>query len=169
MEMCSALLVIFLVSSCLWESSGAATVYVNTEESSDDNCTSLQAILNDEISQDLAIPCKTLNGALGNVDCGRNCSTDVPIVDSEVTLADGVHVLIGCIGINSAVNLTVTAENIGSATVKCVEGGSFGNIASCLTNGLLFRGINFEGCGPDMPNVFLNHSNLIVFEDCTFR
>ncbi len=53
---------------------------------------------------------------------------------------------------------------MGSATVKCVEVEAFGNMASCLTNGLLFRGINFEVVAPDTAKCILNHRNLIVFE-----
>ena len=145
-------------------------VYVNaTSTNTRNNCVSLQDIVRNRTLEDFPV-CETLNDALGNVKCSRNCSVDVPLTNSLVILSDGEHVLTDCIGIMNGINVTIQAENTGRATVKCasVEQG-FGNIVSCLSDGLVFRGINFKGCGPHHPNVFLNHSSNILFEDCLFR
>ena len=146
----------------------AAQVYVDAIYGIDENCSSLQDILSNQSFQISDVPCQTINAALGYVNCGRNCSSDVPLLDSVVILSDGVHTLTNCIGIKSGRNMTIEGENLGKATVRCAERSRFGNIAPCLTDGLIFRGINFEGCGPS-PNVFLNSSNNIVFEYCSFR
>jgi hypothetical protein len=118
------------------------------------------------------VSCRTLNKALGEVECSSDCESDQPLYDSVVSLSDGVHVLQGCIAILQGGNITVKAENRGMATIKCTNFDNaevWDNIVSCETRGLVFKGINFEGCGPLSANVFINRSTDVLFEDCSFR
>ena len=146
----------------------AAQVYVDAINGSDENCSSLQDILSNQSFQISDVPCQTIDAALGYVNCTSNCSSVVPLLNSVVMLSDGVHTLTNCIGINSGNNLTIEGETLGKATVRCAEGPHFGSIETYMTDGLIFRGINFEGCGPS-PTVFLKSSNNILFEYCSFR
>ena len=166
----------FVVLYFLFDFSGtlrAAEVYVDSTNGRDEDCFTVQELLTNISLAPSAAPCKTINYALGGIACSRNCTSDIPIVDSTIRLSDGLHTLTGCVGISGGNNVTVEAENIGRATVNCVgqatveEGAD--NIQSCMTQGLVFRGIVFEGCGPTVPNVFLNRSNDVLFEDCTFK
>ena len=143
-------------------------VYVDPVNGSDADCIPLQNLTNTSTQ----VPCRTINRALGNTGCSRSCSNEDPLYDSVVKLKDGVHQLQSCIGISMGRNITIEAQNLGQATIKCVVFGNMDvkdNIQSCMTNGLVFRGINFEGCGPLSPNVFLNSLTDVLFEDCTFR
>lgn len=151
----------------------AAEVYVDSINGNDEECSSLQELLINGSSASSTTPCKTLNSALGNTQCSRNCTSDTPILDSIVRLSDGVHTLTGCVAILGGSNVAIEAQNIGKATVLCVghttrqDGPD--NLQSCMTQGLAFRGIKFEGCGPAFPNVFVNRSDNLLFEDCTFK
>ena len=146
-------------------------VYVDPVNGSDADCIPLQN-LTQQANASTQVPCRTINRALGNTGCSRSCGNEDPLYDSVVKLKDGVHQLQSCIGINMGSNITVEAENLGQATIKCVVFDNMDvedNIQSCMTNGLVFRGINFEECGPLSPNVFLNYSTDVLFEDCSFR
>jgi len=160
---------IITISAASIQLAGGGSVYVDATSRDTRNCTSLQDIVGNKTSEDSSVPCRTLNDALGNVECGRNGSVDTPLVDSLVTLSDGTHVLTNCISIKNGKNVTIQAENTRRTTVKCASGEGFGNIESFWNDGLVFRGINFKGCGPHSPNVFLGHSKNILFEDCLFR
>lgn len=121
--------------------------------------------------------CKTLNYALGNsVDC--ECFNDTvnhstTLENVLIKLANGVHTISDCIAINFGQNVTIEAENVGEAVMEC---GVFPSkkrfetgLSSCHTNGLTFRGVVFQHCGPYTPNIFLNQSTNVLFEDCVFR
>ena len=153
-----------------------AEVRVDLTVGSDEDCLSLPDLQDLEDifegnSSELNTPCRTINHALGDVRCSRSCDNPNPLRNAVVKLSNGVHTLLRCVAILGGVNMTVMAENLGLATVRCTELGDtdFDNIQSCLTNGLTFRGINFEGCGPLSSNVFINSSINVLFEDCTFQ
>jgi hypothetical protein len=126
-------------------------------------------------------PCRTLNRALGNVDCYRSCRYGEINNDSlqnvAVRLYDGVHRLTDCIAIDGGQNVTMEAVNDGQATIECaylpdsvqVRSQRRDGIQVCRSDGLSFRGVRFERCGPHSPAaVFLNRSSAILFEDCVF-
>lgn len=162
----------------------AAEVYVDGMAGNDSLCSSLQDLLlegsgflqvsSNNSTNGQPIPCKTINRALGDVACSLECKSDFPLYNSTVKLSDGIHTLSGCTTIIQGGNIMIEAENTGRATIRCQ---SFGEVASaiwdpiqvCQTRGLVFRGINFEGCGPMSPNVFLNRTDDVFFEDCVFR
>ena len=120
-------------------------------------------------------PCKTLNRALGNVDCYNSCryqeANDKPLQNVVVRLMDGVHRLSDCVAIDGGQNVTVEAVNRGRASIECAL---FPNdvrrdgIRYCRSEGLVFRGVRFERCGHYSPAVFLNRSSTILFEDSVF-
>lgn len=119
-------------------------------------------------------PCKTLNRALGNLDCKHSCkyqeiNTD-PLRNVVIRLLDGVHRLSDCIAIDGGQNVTIESVNSGQASVECANNmkQSLDGIRSCRTKGLIFRGVRFEYCRYSSPAVFLNRSSEIVFEDCMF-
>lgn len=146
----------------------AAEVYVDPVTGNDTACSSLQELENSSIH----VPCKTINKALGEIGCSSSCENNQPLHDSVVKLSDGVHILQDCIAILQGENVTIAAENTGMATIKCTNFGNtevWDNIVSCETSGLEFKGINFEGCGPLSPNVFINGSTDVLFKDCNFR
>lgn len=150
----------------------SAEVYVDWKTGNDELCSSLQDLAQNSSTE--TVPCKSINTALGNVSCSYSeyCDNENPLADSVVRLSNGVHTLLGCIAILQGENVTIEAENIGEATIKCNRFDNaevMDNIQSCYTRGLTFRGINFEGCGPLSPNVFLNRSTGVLFEDCKFR
>lgn len=121
--------------------------------------------------------CKTLNHALGNsVDCAcinNTVNHSTTLENVLIKLADGVHTIGDCIAINFGRNVTIEAENSGEAVIEC---GTFPSkklfetgLSSCHTNGLAFRGVVFQHCGPYTSNIFLNQSTNVLFEDCVFR
>lgn len=124
----------------------------------------------------LSQPCKTIKKALGNVDCNcRNITEDTvdSLENTVLKLMDGVHVIDDCVGIKFGTNISIEAVNTGNAIIKC---GRFPSsrrfetgLVSCNTNGLTFSGVSFELCGPYTPNVFINRSRDVLFEDCMFR
>ena len=163
-----------------------AEVYVDSTLGSDADCLSLPDLQFQEESSasgsgdnvnnvffGLDPPCRSINHALGNVDCNaRSCNNPNPLRNAVLRLSNGVHTLGRCAAILRSENVTLEAENPGQATIRCTELGNtrdFDNIFVCLTNGLTFRGINFEGCGPLSSNVFINRSTDVLFEDCTFE
>ena len=121
-------------------------------------------------------PCRTLNRALGNVDCYSSCVykkvNKDPLIDVVVYLMDGVHRLSDCIAIDGGQNITIEAVNYGQAVVNCayfpenVDMKRDG-VRACRTEGLTFKGVRFENCGQYSPAVFLNRTSSVVFEDCT--
>lgn len=118
------------------------------------------------------VACATINRALGDVGC-ESCANMNPIQDTVVELAAGVHRLSGCIGItdSEAVRIMAAVPNR-RATIECAQSpnlNKFDNLFVCEVRGIVFRGIMFENCGPLSPNVFLNSSSNISFEDCIFR
>ncbi len=125
-------------------------------------------------------PCRTLNRALGNVDCYGSCRygeiNNNSLQNVAVRLYDGVHRLTDCIAIDGGQNVTVEAVNNGQATIECAYlpdsvqvRRQRDGIRVCRSDGLSFRGVRFERCGPHSPAaVFLNRSSAILFEDCVF-
>ena len=147
---------------------------------SDEDCLSLQDLqerrfegnTTNSSGSGLSTPCRTIIHALGDVRCARSCDNPNPLRNAALKLSNGVHTLQRCVAILRGVNITIQAENSGLATVRCRELGStqlFDNLACCETEGLTFRGIIFEGCGPLSSNVFIHRSNNVLFEDCTFQ
>ena len=122
-------------------------------------------------------PCRTLNRALGNIDCYNSCVYNEvnkdPLVDVVVYLMDGVHRLSDCISIDGGQNVTIEAVNYGQAIVNCayfpenVDMKRDG-VRACRTEGLTFKGVRFENCGQHSPAVFLNRTSSVVLEDCVF-
>lgn len=154
----------------------SAEVYVNWNTGNDTECTSLQDLqiltAGGEAVNQTQTPCRTINRALGNLECTASCDNESPLYDSVLKLSNGEHTLEGCIAILMGENITIEAENQGEATIKCTRFGNtdtYDHIISCETRGLVFSGINFEGCGPLSSNVFINRSTDVLFEDCVFR
>ena len=121
-------------------------------------------------------PCRTLKHVLGNVGCDcryiseSNATTFENIV---IELTDGKHIIEDCIGMTYGRNITIKAKSSRQAVIEC---GHFPNkeqfetgLLSCNTVDLTFRGIVFQHCGPNAPNVFLNRSSNVLFEECIFR
>lgn len=148
----------------------SAEVYVDPGIGNDTACLSLQELQNS--STPSPVPCKTINQALGRIECNYDCENSQPLYHSVVKLSEGVHILQECIAILQGGNITISAESTGLATIKCTNFGNievYDNIFTCETRGLIFRGINFEGCGPLSANVFISQSTDVLFEDCSFR
>ncbi len=150
-------------------------VFVDWTMGNDTECSSLQELASDSSPPSPLdpIPCRTINRALGGVGC-IDCSHPDPIYNSVLKLSNGIHTLEGCIGITLGENITIEAESIRKTTIRCTTFGrtevqDFDNIFACGSRGLVFRGINFEGCGPYSSNVFVSRSTDVTFEDCTFR
>lgn len=118
-------------------------------------------------------PCKTLNRALGYHPCGVCSSTD-SLSDITFELSAGVHHLNGCIGVVGATNITIQSRNIkDDVIIECQSFpnnvvGNYDNIYVCGCSDVTFRGIQFTRCGPQSPNVFLNSSTGLLFDNCTF-
>lgn len=117
-------------------------------------------------------PCATLNRALGNESCDISCETSDPLKNIVLRLQRGVYRLLGCIGISGGTNITIESTT-DDVVIECesfpndiVE--NYDNIYVCGTHGMTFRRIQFSHCGPQSPNVFLNDSSGILFEDCLF-
>lgn len=165
----SLLVFVAIFLSLLTESSCQNEVYVDPLTGNDTECLSLQEIQDGQTSTNS--PCRTLNQALGNVDCRRaqfSCS-DAGLENAIVWLLDGVHQLSDCIAIIRGSNITVQAQNPGQAVVVCPENSNPNGhqFISCNTEGITFRGIRFENCGP-RSNLFLNRSSNVLIEDCSF-
>lgn len=185
--------VLFLLLSASFLPSGlapgqarAAELYVDTAAGNDSQCLSLQDFQQAssgtqtpegngfDLGRDptgQSVPCRTINRALGDLECTLRCEASVPIHNSVLKLANGVHTLLGCVAIVQGGNITIEAENPGEATIRCRTFGDmvWDPIQACQTRGLVFRGIVFEGCGPMAPNVFLDGADNVLFEDCSFR
>ena len=118
-------------------------------------------------------PCKTLNRAFGYHPCGT-CTSTGSLSDVIFELSTGVHHLNGCIGIVEATNITIQSQNIDEdVTIECESFpndivGNYDNIYVCGSSDVTFRGIQFTRCGPQSPNVFLNSSSGLLFDNCTF-
>ena len=138
-------------------------------------CLSAQELLLNQTSLPPSqTPCQTVNKALGNVRCDVGCrpSGGETIENVTIRLEDGIHTLTECVGVLGSSNVTFEATNPGMATIECTNfqnSSDFDNLFVCNTIGVMFRGIQFEHCGPISANVFLNDTSDIVFEDCTFR
>ena len=120
------------------------------------------------------VPCMTINRALGDISCNTSwVNPDDFLENVTIRLMDGTHRLTGCVGILGGRNVTVEAEHFGEATVTCetfpnLIPNNFDNLFVCGTSGISFRGVRFEECGPVSPNVFINGSSDILFQECTF-
>ena len=117
-------------------------------------------------------PCKTLNQALGNQSC--LCSATELLSDIVFELVSGTYHLEGCVGIVGASDITIQSRSSNEEVVIECETfpnnrvGDYGNLYVCGSSGVTFRGILFTRCGPQTPNVFLNSSSGILFDNCTF-
>lgn len=184
--------IVLVIVLGLSESNGVLVVKVDSINGNDSECYSLQELqaaphsVNVTGSPDISannVPCRTLNRALGNVDCYRSCQygeiNNSSLQNVVVRLSHGVHRLTDCIAIDGGQNVTVEAVNNGQATVECaytpgysngvVRRRSWDGIRVCRSGDLVFRGVRFERCGPHSPAaVFLNRSSDILFEDCVF-
>ena len=165
----SLLLWLVVLTTLTWPCTDCLEITVDPLSGTDSLCISG--------TNDSTHPCKTLNHALGNsMDCRcknviLNLTTTLDNV--VIKLGDGVHTIGDCIAINFRQNVTIEAENSGQAVIEC---GRFPSnkryetgLSSCHTNGLTFRGVVFQHCGPYTPNVFLNRTTNVLFEDCIFR
>lgn len=173
-----------VLAIALADSNGALLVHVDSINGNDSECYSLQQLQAAQFNKTESsnVPCRTLNRAFGNVDCYNSCGyreiSNNPLQNVVIRLFDGVHQLTDCVAIDGGQNITVEAVNDGQATVECayVFGNSNGvvlrrrdGIRVCQSEGLVFRGVRFEHCGPHSPAaVFLNRSSAIFFEDCVF-
>ena len=94
--------------------------------------------------------------------------------DFVFELARGTYHLDGCIGIVGATNITIQAQDINDdVTIECETFPNdvfenYDNVYVCGSQGVTFRGVQFTRCGPQSPNVFLNSSSGLVFDNCTF-
>ena len=122
-------------------------------------------------------PCRTLNRALGDVDCYNSCKyreiNRDPLLNVVVYLSDGVHRLSDCIAIDRGQNVTIEAMNYGEAVVECAHfpenvNRRLDGVRACHTEGLTFKGVRFEKCGQYSPAVFLNRTSKVAFEDSVF-
>ena len=118
-------------------------------------------------------PCKTLNRALGHHPCGT-CTSTGSLSDVVFELSAGVHHLNGCVGVVGATNITIQSQNIKDDVIIECESfpndivGNYDNLYVCGSSDVTFRGIQFTRCGPQSPNVFLNSSSGLLFDNCTF-
>ena len=176
--------IVLVIALDLAGSNGVLVVEVNSINGNDSECHSLQELQAAQSPDAPAsnLPCRTLNRALGNVDCYRSCrygeTNNNSLQNVVVRLSDGVHRLTDCVAIDGGHNVTVEAVNDGQATVECAYMPEFSNgvvhrrrdgIRVCRSEGLVFRGVRFERCGPHSPAaVFLNRSSAILFEDSVF-
>ena len=182
------LIICISTTAALAESDRVLVVHVDSVNGNDSDCSSLQELsqaarfnVTDSPDSLSNVPCKTLNRAFGSIDCYNSCRYGETNNDSlqnvVVRLFDGVHRLTDCIAIDGGQNVTMEAVNDGQATVECAYVPDDSNniverrdgIRVCRSEGLVFRGVRFEHCGPHSPAaVFLNRSSMVLFEDCVF-
>lgn len=146
------------------------TLEVDPSRGSDSNCLSAQNLT----APGDTVPCKTLNRALGDVQCDV-CSNSNPIENVVIRLADGVHQLTACIGVVESTNVTFEAENPGMAIIECSvfpdlesTNTTFFDMFFCGSTGITFKGIQFQHCGPQSSNVYLRETGDILFDNCLF-
>ena len=83
-------------------------------------------------------------------------------------LEGGDYRLEGCVGLVGVKNVTIQSRDINidliDSVIKCANNNdsNYGNLYVCGSEGVVFRGIVFTGCGPQESNVFLNHSAGLV-------
>ena len=123
------------------------------------------------------IPCKTLDVALGDTCCDCSCEATTinsPYSDIVFELATGIYHLTDCVRVHNANNIIFRrALDSSEVTIECVSypnniPGNYDNVVVCNSNNVRFEGIKFTKCGPQSPNVFVNSSSGVVFEDCIF-
>ena len=89
-------------------------------------------------------------------------------------LDGGVYHLEGCVGIVGATEITLQPRDINDdVIIECEsfpnnESGNYDNLYVCGSSNITFRGIQFTRCGPESPNIFLNSSSGLLFDNCTF-
>ncbi len=148
---------------------------VDRDAGNDTTCLSAQELMNSTLSQSDDIkPCRTINKALGNVQCNYSCENDAQQINNvTIRLENGVHRLEECVGILHSSGVHFEAVNPGMATIICqsfpnaIED-NYDNLFACRSSGISFEGIRFEECGPTSPNVFLNYTSEVTFRNCVF-
>ena len=176
--MAAVRLLLILSLSLLLTNGDDITVEIDPQNGNDDNCLSVRELI--ELNQtESPFPCKTLNYALNDNEMSYytigNCSNaDIQYSNISVVLLDGVHRLISQLQLVGATNIHIVADNSGRAVIECVEFpnysvDNFDNFFACNVDGLEFKGVVFEHCGPVSSNVFVYNCSGVVFESCIFR
>ena len=155
------------------------TVVVDLDEGDDDLCMSAIEMVKTGINS-YATPCASLNFAVrGNVSLGNvsidECNDATSILKNvRIILRSGVHQLTERLVLGSSKNITFQADDGADPIVRCVsypnyEPGNYDNIFGCRVDGLHFKGITFEECGPIPSNVFIYGGSSVSVDSCIFR
>ena len=175
-----SLLLILSLSLLLTNGDGTdeITVEVDPQNGNDDSCLSVRELI-DSNQTESPFPCKTLNYALNGNETSYyttgNCSmSDIQYSNIFIVLMDGVHRLVSQLQLVGATNVHILADNSRKAVIECVEFpnyavDNFDNFFACNVDGLEFKGVVFERCGPVSSNVFVYNCSNVVFESCTFK
>ncbi|KAL5515916.1 hypothetical protein EMCRGX_G001161 [Ephydatia muelleri] len=150
-------------------------LYVDSTNGNDSLCTPYS---NDWLPSS-NVSCRTIQYALHGDAGYEDCMQSSPLQDVTVHLADGIHSIHKELCIFSSINVSLVAEHTGEASVHCANFSNYGydptnnrtydNLYVNSSNGVTFRGLNFEHCGASSSNVFITHSSNILFDNCVFR
>ena len=170
----AAPIVAILLGAVLALARASVEVYVDPENGNDTLCAPYPG----PTSSSSNVSCRTLEYALyGNASALVDCSSAQPLLRNVVVhLADGVHRIQRRVCIASSANVTLVADLTGGASVYCARfpnsdtvNATYDNLYVYNTSGMVFRGLNFQNCGPVTANVYVNSSLDVTFEECTFR
>lgn len=148
-------------------------LYVDSTNGNDSLCTPYS---NDSLSSS-NVSCRTIQYALHAGAYNENCLQSGPLKDVMVHLSDGIHTIQSEVCIFFSINISIVTEHAGAASVHCTtfsnsdmtSNRTYDNIYVHSSNGVTFRGLNFEHCGVLSSNVFITHSSNILFDNCVFR
>ena len=147
-------------------------LYVDSTNGNDSLCTPYSSQTSDS-SPSSSVSCRTIQYALhGDADY-VDCNQSAPLQDVTVHLADGIHIVANEMCIFSSINVSLVADHTGQASVHCATFSdnetTYDNVYVNGSDGVTFRGLNFEHCGVLSSNVFITSSSNILFENCVFR
>ena len=154
--------------------SAQVVVNIDVVNGNDTQCLSAQEMLNSPSNDNSSttVACQSIDRALGNIQCSRNCVAATPLANVTFRLSEGTYRLSECVAILEGQNIVFEAVTAGEATINCAAFPNedvFDTLEVCAVAGITFRGIRFEKCGPLSANVFVNDSSDVMFEDCVFR
>ena len=153
----------------------AAQITVDPLNGDDDSCLSVPELTSSGGNQSCETLDYAINGNLSTYYDTQNCSDAINEYSNvHILLKNGVHTLTSQLQIVGYSNVTVQAEEVGGASIQCVDfpnfvKSNFDNIFACHVTGLRFVGVVFEYCGPVSSNLYIYNVSDIEFHSCIFR